>query len=196
MSEAKHTPGAMRAGEYLTKREHIVRFNAGYDCIRFECKFGSKTCKPHSGGSHGVYGMGILFVTKGEAGAVQFLLSTGWLPQRAEPSNIGVRNAVWASPMGDYFPVPMDLGYHSKKPMFEGHTCIEESCEFCNGQPCYYDGSSLNANDAMYALVNGGDKALWAFLEGYYRSVFEGADYPVPAEYPKPPRDQAIEKEK
>jgi len=40
----------------------------------------------------------------------------------------------------------------------------------------------------MYALVNGGDAALWAFLDGYYAATFEGAPYPIPAENATPPR--------
>ena len=86
--------------------------------------------------------------------------------------------------------VPFDLGYHSKTPMYDDHDSIVESCEFCDGQPCYYDGSGLNANDAMYALVNGGDEALWSFLDAYYNSVFFGGEYPQPAEYQKKPRQE------
>ena len=42
----------------------------------------------------------------------------------------------------------------------------------------------MNASDAMYALVNGGDEGLWEFLETYYKSVFEDGEYPEPCEYP------------
>ena len=67
-----------------------------------------------------------------------------------------------------------------------------DACEYCDGKPCYYDGSGLNANDAMYALVNGGDVALWSFLDAYYAHIFDGKDYPKPAEYPKPLRKEKI----
>ena len=166
--------------------EHIVRFEHGHDCIRFECIDDSPNCKPGSGGSHGIGGMSIRFLSKGEAGAVQFLLYTGWLPQRVTPSQIGHRD-IWDWGRGTY---PADLGYHSKTPQYDGQEVIDGACEFCDGQPCYYDGSGLNANDAMYALVNGGQEALWAFLDGYYASVFEGGEYPEPAEYCKPLRGE------
>lgn len=164
--------------------EHITRFEAGHDCINFECKYGSPTCNPGEGGSHGRHGLSIKFIAKGEAGAVQFVLYTGWLPQYAQPSYIGTRQVSnWGISM-----MPADLGYHSKKPHYEEQEPISEACEFCDNQPCYYDGSSLNAYDAMYALVNGGDDALWSFLDAYYATVFDDAKYPSPAEYPVTPR--------
>lgn len=169
--------------------EHIVKFEGGFDCIEFECMRGSKTCVPGTGGTHGRHGMEIRFAVKGEDGAIQFLLYTGWIPQRCEPSGIGCRECEWSSgPI-----MPADLGYHSRNPRYADQTPISDKCEFCDGQPCYYDGSSLNANDAMYALVNGGEKALWEFLDGYYAATFNGAAYPQPAEYAMPMRNHAGE---
>lgn len=159
-----------------------VSFDAGHDCIKFECKFDSDRCKPGEGGSHGVHGLTIRFYLKGEEGAVQFVLYTGWMPQHHEKDRIGYRNL----DLDTKFPaMPADLGYHSKKPMYEGQEPLQDSCELTDGEPCYYDGSGLNANDAMYALVNGGEDALWEFLESYYQCVFADGKYPVPAEYPK-----------
>ncbi len=163
------------------KLQRIVGFEQGYNCIKFECVCDSSSCKPGSGGSHGIRGLSIHFLVKGRAGAVQFSMSTGWLPQRINPSSIGSLNFS----IKDSSPYASDLGYHSKKPQYEGQESIQDDCEFCDGQPCYYDGSGLNANDAFYTLLNTGDKGLWAFLEGYYASVFEGEDYPTILEYPK-----------
>ena len=163
--------------------EHVVCFEQGYDCIKFECINGSKKCIPGTGGSHGRHGLGIRFVVKGDEGAVQFVLNTGLTPQRAEPSSIGIRNCDWACYM-----LPVDLGYHSKTPRYDGQEPMADACEWCGGQSCYYDGSGLNASDAMYALVNGGGDALWEFLDAYYESVFHGAPYPTPVEYNMPLR--------
>jgi hypothetical protein len=41
----------------------------------------------------------------------------------------------------------------------------------------------------MYALVNGGGDALWAFLDAYYAATFDGGKYPAPAEFQMPPRE-------
>jgi len=168
--------------------EHLVKFEAGYDCIRFECKHGSSDCAPGKGGSHGIHGLSIRFVSKGEKGAVQFLIYTGWLPQKVEKDKIGnMYISEWGLQHGL---IPADLGYHSKVPMYEGHTMISENCDLCDGNPCYYDGSGLNAVDAMYTLVNAGDEALWKFLDQYYLSVFENGKYPQPKEYPMPFRKE------
>lgn len=165
--------------------EHIVRFEPGYDCIKFECICGSKDCKPNSGGSHGRSGLSIRFVAKGEAGAVQFLLCTGWLPQHAMSSPI----SIWGIREWGGHVMPRDLGYHSKTPRCDGQAVIDSACEWCDGQPCYYDGSGLNAYDAMYALVNGGGDALWAFLDGYYDATFNDGAFPKPAEFKMPLRN-------
>lgn len=168
----------------MTDLKHIVRFERGYDCIRFLCANKKNRCKNEWTG-HGRHGLQIRFVAQGSGGAVQFVVATPWLPQHAFPDDIGRRSVEkWDASKT----LPMDLGYHSKKPRHEDQAVMRESCEYCGGQPCYSDGSGLNANDAMYALVNGGDEALWAFLDAYYQTVFHGAPYPVPAEYPKPPR--------
>lgn len=164
------------------KRE--IRFREGYDCIRFNCKFNIKECVPNGGGSHGKHGLEICFYVKGDKGAVQFVLSTGWLPQKVSQDTIGVRRFKASSPMQEFFPMPVDLGYHSYKPHYEGQKPLDK-CDLLDGKPCYYDGSGLNCNDAFYALLNGGDKALWEFLEQYYKCVFEDGKYPEPAEYGK-----------
>lgn len=167
--------------------KHIVKFNRGYDCIRFECAHGKESCRPGSGGSHGRHGLDILFVAKGPDGAVQFGLSTGWLPQYAKEDKIGWLNIdEWSRP--GFSTYPYDLGYHSKKPHYEGQEPITQSCVYTDGGPCYYDGSTLNAALAMYTLVNGGDEALWKFLDKYYKRVFHDGESPEQFEYPFPER--------
>jgi hypothetical protein len=109
-----------------------------------------------------------------------------------EKSKIGTRDIFnWGIPnkVGAFsYPYPADIEIHSKKPLYEGHSITVNSCDYCDGSPCYCDISGLKANDAMYALVNGGDTALWQFLEDYYKAVFKGKEYPEPAEYKKPLR--------
>ena len=163
--------------------EHIVEFVNGHDCVKFECAWDNPDCKPGGTHEHGASGLKISFVSKGEDGAVQFVLSTGWLPQFADPSRFEGRRCQWG---GDA--LPHSLAYHSKLPMREEQRPSSCPCEYCDGVPCYCDGSFRNADDAMYALVNGGLKALWEFLDAYYENVFRGTPYPVPAEYRKPLR--------
>lgn len=169
----------------VMKLRREVKFISGYDCIKFKCKFNSERCYPGSGGSHGVHGLEIRFYVHGEKGAVQFVLSTGWKPQYIEPDKIrhlSLSNCF--DNCNGMFPMATDLGYHSYKPHYEGQTPIENKCEVLGGKTCYYDGSSLNCNDAFYTLLNGGEDKLWEFLEQYYKCVFEGDDYPKVTEYP------------
>jgi hypothetical protein len=156
------------------KRE--VRFEPGYDCIRFECKHGSERCKPGSGGSHGRHGMQIRWLVVGEKGAVQFLLyTTDWGP---EPAPFGGR-LFERELLG---PSPCDLGYHAKEAQYEGQEAMRGNCDVLGG-PCYYDGSGLNADEPWRVLCNWGGEALWEYLEGYYGHVFEGKGWPVKREY-------------
>ncbi len=172
--------------------ERIVRFKAGHDCTRFECRWGKPICIPGTGGSHGASGMEVSFIVKGDEGAVQFVLLTGWLPQHVtRDQRFPLSVDRWgAKDMPDgFYPIPSDLGYHSKVPRHKGDKPISDKCEFTGG-PCYYDSSGPRAAEAMYALVNGGDKALWEFMEAFYDHVFNGGQFPTSPEYPTKPRNK------
>ena len=71
-----------------------------------------------------------------------------------------------------YHPMPVDLGYHSPKPLYEDQTQISDSCEYLDGRPCYYDGSGLNAKSIYEVLLKEGDKGVWRELEEYYKLTF------------------------
>ena len=156
--------------------ERRVSFERGFDCIRFHCLNGDKTCIPGKGGSHGRHGLNIRWLLIGCKGAVQFLLYTGWLPEPDDPSLQPISGAT-----GSLYPLPADLGYHALEPQYEDQEQME--CHVLLGGFCYYDGSGLNAKDAFRALCNGGEDALWSFLEGYYECRFLDGDYPKVPEY-------------
>jgi len=161
-----------------------VKFIGGYDCIRFECCHGSPNCAPGKGGSHGVHGMDITFSLSGNDGAVVFCIFTNALPIKRIESEIGSVDAEVDCRLS-----PADLMYHSNRPLHEGQKSFKEVCEHTGGTPCYCDGSSINAHDAMYSLLNGGDEALWDFMEGYYEHIFNGCEYPKRKEYKFKPRN-------
>ena len=155
-----------------------VKFIQGYNCIDFPCRFDNK-CTPNN--SHGKHGLKIVFLVHGEEGCVQFVLSTGWTPFYSKPDKINYRY-IPKSNISNLFPMPTDLGYHSRKPQYDGQT-NQKGCQHLKGSECFYDGSSLNCNDAYYTLVNGGEEKLWEFLEKYYLCVFNNGKYPNVAEY-------------
>jgi len=166
--------------------ERFVKFESGFDCINFECKFRSKRCAPDGGGSHGKHGLEIGFYVKGEKGVVQFKVFTGWLPHYVKKSEIGYRDI--PHEQSRLFPMASDLGYHSYVPHYKGQTQTSGKCSLLDNKPCYYDGSGLNANDAFYTLTNAGEEALWLFLEQYYLCCFENGKYPEAKEYEMPQR--------
>jgi len=171
------------------KFERVVRFDRGRDCVQFECIHGSEKCKPGAGGSHGISGLRIGFYAKGVGGAVQFTLNTGWKPLKIKRDPIS--NTMFDLNPGKYYPVPYDLGYHAKEAQYDGQEVSEQYCEWTDG-PCYYDGSGLNAYDAWYTLINGGDEELWRFLEAYYCHIFVNGEYPKVYEYPMKRRDGVV----
>ena len=104
------------------------------------------------------------FVLKGPKGAVQFLLFTGWqLPHVLEE---------WKERKFSIEVMPADLGYHSPKPMYDDQRPMPD-CEYLDGLPCYYDGSTLNAERPYKVLTEQGEDALWEFLKDYYKSTLE-----------------------
>lgn len=157
--------------------ERRIEWEPGFDCIRFECRYGKDTCKPGAGGSHGVHGLQIRWLVIGDKGAVQFLLFTNWM---VEPERFNARSA--------FAPLPADLGYHSRTPQYEGQTPFD--CEYVPDGKCYYDGSGVNAQEPFAVLCNDGIDALWAYLESYYQHVFEGGEFPRREAYRYAPRVQ------
>jgi hypothetical protein len=158
--------------------QRLVEFSPAYDHGR-------------EGGCHGVE---LRMVLKGPEGAVQFLLFTNWmLPETREK---------WGPLPSDHpcvRPMPVDLGYHSPKPMYEGQEPMRHIykfpkfptnfetweggepgvygdpviCPYLDGDvPCYYDGSGLNAEPVFERLLREGSDGVWAVLEEYYEQVF------------------------
>ena len=111
--------------------------------------------------NYGIGSVDMRWYVKGPKGIIQFCLSTGWLlPEVArEPGRTAIK------------PLAYDLGYHSPKPLYKGQELLEENCEMLGG-PCYYDGSSLMADEAFAILAREGGESLWRYLEGQYEARF------------------------
>jgi hypothetical protein len=85
------------------------------------------------------------YVVKGEFGAVQLaVLLTDVRP-----------------------PMAVDLGYHSKVPLYDEQTPSFTDCPFTGGE-CYYDGSGLRAMEVYKEFRTRGEEWLWNELEEFY----------------------------
>jgi len=120
--------------------------------------------------NYGVHGVEIAFYLIGDDGAVQFVIYTNWhIPSvQQEFDNKPPRSEF---PYLSHKPLPADLGYHSYKPTYEGQEALTDNCHLLGG-PCYYDGSTLNAERIFKILTVGGSEAVWTELENYYKEVF------------------------
>lgn len=115
---------------------------------------------------YGVHCVDMVFYLHGPKGVVQFRVFTGWhLPQ------VYKRLKDFHGTRGIDRPMAADLGYHSPKPRFEGQTLMEEECHLLKG-PCYYDGSTLNAEPILETLIAEGSEAVWQQLEIFYDDTF------------------------
>lgn len=137
--------------------------------VNFEAAFDKR--HPDPAKNCGIHGVNIRFVLIGKKGAVQFLLYTNWqLPRVTEEHD--------RKPVDKQYPhllcrpMPADLGYHSRKPRYDGQEPMSDNCDILGG-PCYYDGSTLNAEPVYNRLLAEGDRGVWAALEEYYIQVFE-----------------------
>lgn len=138
--------------------------------VCFEPGFDKRSADPAK--NYGIKGMSIRFVLRGERGATQFLLFTDWYPQRVQEER-------WANgkrlPFFELQPMAADIGYHAREPQYEGQEPITSSCPLLGG-PCYYDGSSLNADPIRDRLLVDGDQAVWDALEQLYIEQFGALD--------------------
>jgi hypothetical protein len=118
--------------------------------------------------NYGIHGMNLRFLLKGPLGTVQFVVFTAMhLPH--------VTRELWRKNAGSEYnpfePQGADIGYHSPKPRYEHQSAMD--CELAGGEKCYYDGSSLQADEFMPTFLSGGADVVWPMLEERYRDLFE-----------------------
>lgn len=155
--------------------------------------------------NYGIHGLNMRFLLSGKLGTVQFLIYTNWqLPQvREEYDKFEKVSRFLCEPMaadiGYHSRVPQYEGQKFtarrkfipkpwKKiklgdeeitiPDFEIDQDLEPTpCEFLNGDACFYDGSSLNAEKYLDELVAYGDEALWKKMAGYYTNALGNEEH-------------------
>jgi len=130
--------------------------------IEFDPAFDKRDPNPMK--NYGIHGVNIRFLYGDkEVGYVQFVIYTNWMLKSCRKKWDEYVQALHLLPM------PADLGYHSKVPMYEGQDPMSK-CDLLG--TCYYDGSTLNAEPVFEVLVEQGLEALWKKLEEYYNETF------------------------
>lgn len=118
--------------------------------------------------NYGIHGVEIVFILRGTLGAIQFVIHSNWqLPYVAKEMRIKMKPEMY--PL--FEPMGADVGYHSPKPMYEGHKSTSDNCPYIGGK-CYYNGSSLQAGDMLNILIAEGSDKVWRELEDHYKSIF------------------------
>lgn len=134
------------------KLERIIYFTPAYD----------KRPKAPGDPNYGIHGVTMSWYVTGGGQAVQFVTHTNWqLPEVQEELDAKVSLQF---PHLSCHPLPTDVGYHSSQPLYKGQTPIEADCKWTKG-PCYYNGSSLYAQNIFEILVREGHEAVWKKLE-------------------------------
>ena len=164
------------------KFERIVEFSPAFDGRPPNAggrqEWRTKTMKPDDGTdctNYGIGGVKIRFVLKGEKGAIQFLIGTDWYPPHVQKASFdrGQQTSCFR-----IRPDGWDVGYHSLTPMHEDQEPITDSCEYLDGKPCYYDGSSLRADKwVRNILLKEGSAGVWKAMEKEYTVRFEGGEF-------------------
>lgn len=111
--------------------------------------------------NYGIHGVNMTWYVKHVGHAVQFVVYTNWHLPHVEKELDG------NFPHLSCHPLPSDVGYHSKRPMYQGQTPIGDDCKLTGGE-CYYDGSSLHATDVFQMLVTQGHEAVWTYLDSLF----------------------------
>jgi hypothetical protein len=120
--------------------------------------------------NYGVAACRIWFYAIGPKGAVQFRIGTDWYPEAARRHLSKFPHREERQPQG------WDIGYHSRVPIYDGQTSMG-LCDII-GCECYYDRSSLQADNWIEGFICGGTEWLWPKLDELYRCQFEGGEYP------------------
>mgnify|MGYP000162019359 CR=1 FL=1 len=74
---------------------------------------------------------------------------------------------------GEFIHEDFGDGVLHKMPVWEDVPEAEwPKCDYLDNCPCYYDGSSLNAEPVYQILLSFGEEAVWKYLEDYYHETF------------------------
>ena len=119
--------------------------------------------------NYGIHGVTLRFLLRKPDAVMQFVVYSGWhLKHVRNEGTVTVEKypfTYWQEPMA------ADIGYHAKKPLYDGQLSMD-GCERLDGDPCFYDGSTLNAEPVLEAFIEKGFDGVWEALEESYADRF------------------------
>lgn len=126
---------------------------------------------PNPRKNYGIHGLDIWFILKGEKGAVQYGVTLPvFLPhvqRELEGKHPDLRSLREIR--------GFDVGYHARAPQYEGQSSME-GCSIFDGEPCFYDGSSLRADEWTEEIFSTRgthpEERLWDMLLDEYNERF------------------------
>lgn len=128
--------------------------------IRWEHAYDKRDPDPSK--NYGIRGMGLVFMLKGKEGVIQFVIFTDWhiASVRAE-TRVGK----------NFGPLPADVGFHCYTQQY-GAEYHSKSCSVLEDKECFYEGSSLAADDVFNVFTEKGEHAMWTELLNRYNAYF------------------------
>lgn len=169
--EGQRAAGSTAPAAGGARLERRIEFTAAYD---------KRSTDPKK--NYGIHGCDMRWYLIGPDVAIQFVVYTNWhLPHVTREQMSRPYDATGGDPHWMERPLPADIGYHSRKPAYEGQSVTREDCHVLGG-PCYYDGSSLQAEAVFRILLAEGSDGVWREMERRYADMLERiAEAGVPA---------------
>lgn len=116
--------------------------------------------------NYGVSAMTLSFAVLGEKGAVELSIYTGWYLKHVREEFAEKRL------LSDTF-MGRDLGYHSYRAQYAGQWS-SDCCHLLGEERCFYEGSSLQAQELTEYFLEHGDESLFRKLEQLYKQYYDG----------------------
>lgn len=140
--------------------------------IRFEPGHWMSSRGSGPSGNYGIGSMNIRMLLHGPKATMQFLWSTGIVPQKVTRDTRFGPIEEWqtSSPSGS------DVGYHADTTTDDGGWVSKMECDVRPGGHCYYDGSGLMGDELFGRFLTQGEHVVWEKLEEMYGIWIEGRD--------------------
>lgn len=118
----------------------------------------------------GVHGAEMMFILKGNHGAVTFALQTNWIPRK--PADEDVLKSPSRIVETGLEPKPLDYTFHFDRPLYKALQLQHTVCPYMpEGKECYSMRDSKLALELRDVLLHGGSDGIWTRLKAEYNKA-------------------------